>query len=183
MCVGLHKKWAWYFAGGFHFLASFDGINVLAVETVFRMVEVVAVGVPVDDTEPRRVRDDGRFNVADVADVADVGVVDVGFCVLTDVAMLLIVRFPMPDTARRTNANLDVAIEGPPPAGRSALVGFGILNRDTMAGEPIFPKLPMLPRLARRFSADIVERAENRTNGPTSNLIRLIPLILPCLPF
>lgn len=167
---------------------SFDGIKVLAVETVFRMAEVLVLGVPFDTIaglDTRRETDDGRFN-----DVV------VGFGVLTDVAILLMVRFPMPDTARRTIDNFDVtvaaAVETVLLAERSTLFGLGIFNRDTIAGEaivpklprlgrlPILPMLPMLPRLARRFDAVIDERTENKMS---IRVIRLIPLISPCLPF
>lgn len=166
-----------------YFLMSFDGNKVLAVETVFRMAEVLVLGVPFDTIaglDTRRETDDGRFNN-----------VVVGFGVLTDVAMLPMVRFPMPDTARRTIDNFDVTVEAV-LAERSTLFGLGIFNRDTTAGEaivpklprlgrlPILPMLPMLPRLARRFDAVIEERTENKMN---IRVIRIIPLIPPCLPF
>lgn len=66
---------------------------------------------------------------------------------------------PMPETALRTMANLDVAA-----AGRSTLLGRDVLNRDVMAGEatPVFVAVrptPMLPRLARRFTVDNDGRA------------------------
>ena len=67
---------------------------------------------------------------------------------------------PMPETALRTMANFDVA-----GAGRSTLLGLDVFNRDVMAGEatPVFVAIrliPMLPRLARRFTVDNGGRAE-----------------------
>lgn len=160
---------------------SFDGIKVLAVATVFRMAELLVLGVPFDTIaglDTRRETDDGRFN-----DVV------VGFGVLMDAVMLPIVRFPMPDTARRTNDNFDVTVAAAVDAAvlteRSTLLGLGIFNRDTIAGEAIVPKLPrlgrlpilpilaMLPRLARRFDAVIDGRTENKSTH-TCNKINSI---------
>lgn len=122
------------------------------------MADVPPVGVTFDapdGVDPRREIDDGRFNVAAAAAV--------GFCVLTDAVMLPMVR--------RTNDSFGVAVllaalaaATEVLADRSVVFGLDILNRDIMAGGAIRPMPPMLPRLARRFNADIDERAKNRTS-------------------
>lgn len=75
------------------------------------------------------------------------------------------VRFPMPDTARRTSATFVEAADN----GRS--IGFGLVTFDrvSVVDETIFGGnlLTTLPKLARRLNVGIGGRTENRTNEQT----------------
>lgn len=142
---------------------SFDGNNefILDVAAVLRVVEPLVGVVPVDITAGLDTR--REMDVVRLIDAA-VWVIGVFIAVLPAVRVPVAAfdpetALPMPETALRTMAIFDVAA-----AGRSTLFGRDVFNRDVMAGEatPVFVAIrpmPILPRLARRFTVDSDGRA------------------------
>lgn len=92
---------------------------------------------------------------------------DVDDVVFTDAAMVPMVRFPLLETVLRTIDNFDE-----PATGRSKLLDRDVFKRVMSAGEATtlfeaIRPIPMLPRLARRFKADVdsVFRTKNIDNN------------------
>lgn len=129
----------------FYFFATLDGNDInLVAATVFRVarVDVVPFGIIAGL--------DNRRNIG-VERLIVVG------CSVDVFTIAAFVRPPMPDIVRRANNNFDDALTG-----RSVLFDrVSVFNRGVIAGEPTFLVgiLPILPRLARRFTVDIGARA------------------------